>query len=106
MYRLILGLLFASILASACTPIETPAPIVEYNFSYMYVTQGMTHQTIVGGKEISLHLAHDGGLGTSGVVVTIYDLGTSYLIETADPRGRFLPSFQLEPQLDMPLQEI
>jgi hypothetical protein len=106
MYRLILGLLFASFLASACTPIETPEPIVEYNFSYMYVSQGMTHQTIVGGKEISLHLAHDGGLDTSGVVVTIYDIRTSYLIETADPRGRFLPSFQLEPQLDMPSQEI
>ena len=106
MYRLIFGLLFISMLASACAPVETPSPIVEYNFSYVFVNQGMTHQTIVGGQEVSIRLASDGGIDTSGVIVTIYDLRTSYMIETADPRGIFLPAIQLEPRLDVPLQEI
>ena len=106
MYRLIFGFLFISILVSACTPVETPEPIVEYNFSYVYISQEMTHQAIIANKDVSIRLTSEGGIDTNGVVVTIYDLRTSYLIETADPRGRFLSAIQFEPRLDVPLQEI
>jgi len=106
MYRLIFGFLFISILVSACTPVETPEPIVEYNFSYVYTSEGMTHQAIIADKEVSIRLTNDGGIDTSGVVVAVYDLRSSYLIETAAPRGSFLPAIQFEPGLDLPLPEI
>jgi hypothetical protein len=106
MYRVFLGLLFVSILVSGCTPTETPELSVEYNFSYVYVSQGMTHEATIADQDVSIRLASDGGIDTSGVVVTIHDLRTSYMIETADPRSRYLPSIQFEPRLDIPVQEI
>jgi hypothetical protein len=105
MYRQILGTVFVAFLLSACTPAETPVPLVEYSFTHSFVSDGTLHRVTIADQDVSIEIMSEGGTDTEGVVVTIHDFRNGYMIETADPRANFLPAIQFEPKLDVPLHE-
>jgi hypothetical protein len=106
MRRLIAGLFFTTLLITACAPEGTPAPPFDIDNLDAYVSEGEPIIAEVAGREVSILLKQDKGLDTSDVVVTVVNLGENYLIETADPNGRFLPTVQIEPRLGELVQEI
>lgn len=106
MRRLFVGLFFATLLITACGPEGTPEPPIDTDNLDAFVSEGEAILTEVNGREVSLLLTQEQGLDTKGVVVTLVNLGSTYLIETADPDGRFLPAVQIESRVDEPTQEI
>ncbi|MCH7587890.1 MAG: hypothetical protein IIC78_07635 [Chloroflexi bacterium] len=105
MPRLYAGLFFVALIVSACAPTATPGP-VDRDYLGAFVNEGEGILTTVAGREVSIMLSQEQGIDTSDVVITLVNLGTTYLIETADPDGRFLPAVQLEPRLEEDLQKI
>jgi hypothetical protein len=106
MRRLIVGLFFAILLITACGPEGTPEPPIDTDNLDAFVSEGEAIITEIGDREVSILLTQDQGVDTTDVVITLVNLGSTYLIETADPNGRFLPAVQIEPRLDQPSQEI
>lgn len=106
MRRLIVGLFFTTLLITACAPEGTPEPLIDIDNFDAYVSEGEPILAEVAGREVSILLKQDKGIDTSDVVVTLVNLGETYLIETADPNGRFLPTVQIEPRLGELTQEI
>jgi len=108
MHKILAGFLLISLLSTACTPwflqetevVETPDNLD------VFISENEPILATIAGRDISIVLDPTQELDTSEVVVTLANLSTTYLIETADPLGRFLPSVQLVPRQDEPLQQI
>lgn len=60
----------------------------------------------IANQSLAVTLDPSNQLDVSGVVVTAVDLGQAFLVETADPLDRYLPSVQIRPKKDGPLQNI
>lgn len=108
MRKILGGLLLISILSAACTPwfggeVET---VKDRDNLDVYVSENEPILATVAGRDISIVLDPNQELDTNKVVVTLVNLGAAYLIETADPQGRYLPSVQLVLRKDEPLQQI
>jgi hypothetical protein len=105
MRRLLVGLFIFAIMISACASQPTVVPVDEDNLE-AFVSDGEPIKAEIAGRDVSIILKQDQGVDTADVVVTLVNLGETYLIETADPNGRFLPTVQIEPRLDKLLQEV
>jgi hypothetical protein len=108
MRKILGGFLLISLLSTACTPwFGKQVEIIEDRDNLdVYVSENEPIIATVVGRDISIVLDPNQELDTSEVVVTLVNLGASYLIETADPQGRYLPSVQLVPRSDEPLQQV
>jgi hypothetical protein len=106
MRRLIVGLFFITILLAACGPAATPAPPVDTDNLDAFVSKGEPLVTEIAGREVTFLFEQEQGIDSSDVVVTLVNFGETYLIETADPNGRFLPTVQIEPRSNELNQEI
>ena len=108
MRKILGGILLISILSTACTPwfTEEVEPVVEKDYLDVFVSENEPIQATIAERDISIILDPNQELDTTEVVVTLANLGTTYLIETADPLGRYLPSVQLVTRTDEPLQQI
>jgi hypothetical protein len=104
--RKILGwFLLISILSTACAPQEVE-PTRDPDNLEVYTSENEPIQATIAGRDISIVLDPNQELDTTAVVVTLVNLGAAYMIETADPQGRYLPSVQLVLREDVPLQQI
>lgn len=106
MRRLIVGLFFTTLLLAACGPAATPAPPVDKDNLDAFVSEGEPLVVEIVGREVTFLFDQEQGIDTSDVVVTLVNFGETYLIETADPNGRFLPTVQIEPRSNELTQEI
>jgi hypothetical protein len=102
------GLLLLSILSTACTPwfLTQEEPVVDRDNLDVFVSEGESISTTVNGKEVSIVLDPNQEMDTSEVVVTLVNLGSVYLVETADPLGRYLPSVQLALRSNELIQQV
>jgi len=105
MQKLLVGLVSLSILISACAP-EQLEEIVDRDNLEVFISEGESILTTIAGRDIAIVLDPNQDTDTNEVVVTLFNLGTAYLVETADPAGRYLPSVQLVLRNDEPLQQI
>jgi hypothetical protein len=105
MHKFFVGLLALTLLMSACTP-PPPTEVIERDNLEVYVSEGEPILATIAERDISIVLDPNQDTETNEVVVTLVYLGTAYLVETADPAGRYLPSVQLVLRTDEPLQQI
>ena len=105
MQKLLVGLVSLSILISACAP-QQPEEVVDRDNLDVFVSEGESILTTIAGRDVSIVLNPNQDTDTNEVVVTLVNLGTAYLVETADPAGRYLPSVQWIQRSDEPLQQI
>lgn len=74
---------------------EEPVPPTEEDgIAQTIISAGSSSYAYVGGQEIEIVLDPNDELDTSGVEITIVDLGSTVLLQTIDPYGRFLPSVE------------
>ncbi|NIM92998.1 MAG: hypothetical protein GTO18_04715 [Anaerolineales bacterium] len=104
MRLVLLSLLLLSIILSACTP-PPEEPVKEDNLD-VFLSEGDSVVAEVNGHMVSIVLDPNQELDTSGVIVTLVNLRTVYLIETADPNGRYLPSVQVVERSDEENEEV
>ncbi len=104
MRRFLIVLLTISLATIACSPwfIETQIVTDDRDNLEVFVSQGSSILTNIYGREVSIVLDPNHETDTADVIVTLANLGTIYLIETADPEGRFLPSVQV---VQRPIEE-
>jgi hypothetical protein len=105
MKKLLIGLLSLSVLISACAP-QQLEEIVDRDNLEVFVSEGESILTTIAGRDVSIVLDPNQDTDTNEVVVTLVNLGTAYLVETADPAGRYLPSVQLVQRSGETLQQI
>ena len=103
MRKLLVGLVSLSILISSCAPPQPEEVVVRDNLE-VYASEGESILATIAGHDISIVLDPNQDTDTNEVIVTLVNLGTAYLVETADPAGRYLPSVQLVQRSDEPLQ--
>jgi hypothetical protein len=89
-------LAIATFVLTACTPwfLGSPPPEDKDNLE-VFISEGNILVANIGGQNLSIVLDPDLVLDTSDVAVTVVDLGSIYLLETADLEGRYLPTVQL-----------
>jgi hypothetical protein len=105
MHKTLVGLIALTILISACA-LEQPNEIVDRDNLEVFVSEGEPILTTIAGRDISIVLDPNQDTDTNEVVVTLVNLGTAYLVETADPAGRYLPAAQLVLRSDQAPQQI
>ncbi|OGO16384.1 MAG: hypothetical protein A2Z14_04395 [Chloroflexi bacterium RBG_16_48_8] len=108
MRKILGGFLLISLLSTACTPwfLEQAEIVEERDNLEVFVSEDEPILATIAGRDISIVLDPNQELDTNEVVVTLVNLGSAYLVETADPSGRYLPSVQLVLRQDEPLQQI
>lgn len=97
MRRIMIVLLTISLATIACSPwfLEAQIKSKDQDNLDVLVSQGSSVVATAFGRDVSIVLDPNHETDTSDVVVMFVKLGTTYLIETADPEGRFLPSVQV-----------
>ena len=97
MRKILGGFLLISLLSTACTPwfLEQAEIVEERDNLEVFVSEDEPILATIAGRDISIVLDPNQELDTNEVVVTLVNLGSAYLVETADPSGRYLPSVQL-----------
>jgi hypothetical protein len=108
MRKILVIFLLVSLLSTACTPwfMEQVEPVKENDNLDVYISEDEPISATIAGRDISIVLDPNQELDTSEVVTTLVNLGAFYLVETADPEGRYLPSVQLVVRQDEPVQQI
>jgi hypothetical protein len=108
MRRFLPLILTLSLLASSCSvlfPEPTQDTLDQDNLD-VFVSEGATVQAKIKRHRIVIVLDPDQRLDTSGVIVTLVNLGDAFLVESADPEGRYLPAVQFVPRTDEQVQQI
>ncbi len=106
--KFLVHLVILALTTSSCTSLfgsSASAPGDKDNLE-VFVSEGRSVVAESKGHQLLVILDEQGTLDTSGVVVTLVDLGSAYMIETADPEGRYLPAVRLTPRTADDMQEV
>jgi hypothetical protein len=104
MRRFLMVLLAISLATIACGPWSTQpqVPTDDGDNVEVFVSKGDPILTNIYGRDVSIVLDPNHETDTTDVIVAFANMGMTYLVETADPEGRFLPSVQV---VQRPIEE-